>query len=61
LVADGMSNREVAIELGLREHTVKTYLFRIFEKLGVSRRVELVLFAISHGYNQPAEWMAGTV
>jgi two-component system, NarL family, response regulator DegU len=61
LVADGMSNREVALELGLREHTIKTYLFRIFEKLGVSRRVELVLFAMNHGYNQPAEWMAGSV
>jgi DNA-binding NarL/FixJ family response regulator len=61
LVADGMSNREVALELGLREHTVKTYLFRIFEKLGVSRRVELVLFAMNHGYNQPAEWMAGSL
>jgi DNA-binding NarL/FixJ family response regulator len=60
LVADGMSNREVAIELGLREHTVKTYLFRIFEKLGISRRVELVLFAMNHGHNQPAEWMAGS-
>jgi len=59
LVADGMSNREVALELGLREHTIKTYLFRIFEKLGISRRVELVLFAMNHGYNQPAEWMAG--
>lgn len=61
LVADGMSNREVALELGLCEHTIKTYLFRIFEKLGISRRVELVLFAMNHGHNQPAEWMAGNL
>jgi len=32
LVADGLSNRNVATELGLSEHTVKKYLFWIFEK-----------------------------
>jgi DNA-binding NarL/FixJ family response regulator len=61
LVADGMSNREVAVELGLREHTIKTYLFRIFEKLGISSRVELVLYAMNHGKSRAAEWMAGNV
>lgn len=60
LVADGMSNREVAIELGLREHTIKTYLFRIFEKLGISSRVELVLYAMHHGRSRAAEWIAGS-
>jgi two-component system nitrate/nitrite response regulator NarL len=44
-VADGMSNREIANNLGLTEHTVKNYLFRIFDKLGVSSRVEVVLYA----------------
>jgi two-component system, NarL family, nitrate/nitrite response regulator NarL len=57
LVADGLSNREVAGELGLSEHTVKKYLLRIFDKLGTSTRVELVLYAISHGENRPAEWL----
>jgi DNA-binding NarL/FixJ family response regulator len=38
LVADGLSNREVARELNLSEHTIKEYLFRIFDKLGVSTR-----------------------
>lgn len=47
LVADGLSNRDIAHELSLSEHTVKNYLFRIFDKLGVSSRVELVLFAVS--------------
>jgi DNA-binding NarL/FixJ family response regulator len=59
LVADGLSNREVATELGLTEHTVKKYLFRIFDKLGVSSRVELVLYAVSHGDHRQAEWMPG--
>ncbi len=58
LVADGLSNREVAQELGLREDTVKTYLFRIFDKLGISSRVELALYAVRHGEMQPAEWLA---
>jgi DNA-binding NarL/FixJ family response regulator len=58
LVADGLSNREIAQELGLREDTIKTYLFRIFEKLGISSRVELVLYAVNHGETQPAEWLA---
>jgi DNA-binding NarL/FixJ family response regulator len=49
LVTDGLSNRNVANELGLSEHTVKKYLFRIFEKLGISSRVELVLYALHHG------------
>ena len=44
-VAEGLSNREIARQLKLTEHTVKNYLFRIFNKLGVSSRVELVLYA----------------
>jgi DNA-binding NarL/FixJ family response regulator len=47
LVADGLTNREVSERLRLSEHTVKSYLFKIFEKLGVSTRVELVLYALS--------------
>jgi two-component system, NarL family, response regulator DegU len=57
LVADGLSNRGVAAELGLSEHTIKKYLLRIFDKLGISSRVELVLYAMSHGENRPSEWM----
>lgn len=45
-VAEGLSNREIAQRLMLTEHTIKNYLFRIFDKLGVSSRVEVVLFAL---------------
>jgi DNA-binding NarL/FixJ family response regulator len=48
LVADGLSNRDIARKLNLSEHTVKNYVFRIFDKVGVSNRVELVLYALSN-------------
>jgi len=48
LVAEGWGNREIARKLGLSEHTVKNYLFHIFDKLGISNRVELVLYAITN-------------
>jgi DNA-binding NarL/FixJ family response regulator len=60
LVAEGLSNRGTARELNLSEHTVKKYMFRIFDKLGISSRVELVLYAVNHGAPLRAEWLAGT-
>jgi len=45
-VVDGNSNREIALKLNLTEHTVSNYLFRIYEKLGISSRVELVLYSL---------------
>ncbi len=47
LVAEGFTNREVSHRLNLSEHTVRNYLFRVFEKLGISSRVELVLYALN--------------
>lgn len=47
LVAEGLSNREIASQLQLSPHTVKNYLFRVFDKIGVNSRVELVLCALS--------------
>lgn len=48
LVAEGTGNREIAQLLGIKENTVKKALLRIYDKLGVSNRVELVLFALTH-------------
>jgi DNA-binding NarL/FixJ family response regulator len=46
LVAEGLTNRQISVELGLSEHTIRNYLFKIFDKLGVSTRVELVLYCL---------------
>ena len=46
-VAKGMSNREIADNLHISQHTVKNSLFRIFDKLGVSNRVELLFMTLS--------------
>jgi two-component system nitrate/nitrite response regulator NarL len=60
LVAAAMSNRELSQKLGLSEHTVKNYMSRIFEKLGISTRTELALYVLSHakpasGHSQPSQ------
>ena len=52
LLASGLSNRELAGALKLSEHTIKNHLFRIFDKLGVSSRMEAVLYALSQRDDQ---------
>ena len=47
LLAEGLSNYELAEELKLSEHTIKNHLFRIYDKLGVSTRMEAVLYALT--------------
>jgi two-component system nitrate/nitrite response regulator NarL len=45
--AQGQSNKQIADHLHLSEHTVKNYLFRIFDKVGVSNRFELLFLLYS--------------
>ena len=48
LVAEGFKNSEISEHLSLSGHTVKNYIFHIFEKLGLSSRAELILYALHH-------------
>ena len=49
LVAQGFKNKEMAEKMFISEQTVKNHLHNIFDKLGVSDRLELALYAIHHG------------
>jgi DNA-binding NarL/FixJ family response regulator len=55
LVAQGLTNKGVSSELGLSEHTVRNYLFRVFDKLGVSTRVELVLYCLQSNVQESSD------
>jgi DNA-binding CsgD family transcriptional regulator len=57
-VTEGLSNREIARCPGLTEPTAKNYLFRIFDKLGVSSRVEVVLYVFR--FRKHKDWMAAS-
>jgi two-component system, NarL family, nitrate/nitrite response regulator NarL len=50
-LAEGLTNLEIAERLGLSQHTVKNYLFRVFDKLGVSNRIELLFMTLSEQNN----------
>ena len=48
MVVEGLPNVEIGQKLGVSAHTVKNHLFRIYEKLGISSRVELILYAMTN-------------
>ena len=47
-LAEGLGNREIAARLGLSQDTIKNYLFKVFDKLGVSSRIELLFLTLNH-------------
>jgi two-component system nitrate/nitrite response regulator NarL len=58
LAAQGFTNKQIANQLGLSEHTIKNYLFHSFEKLRVSNRIEL-LFLLVNGRTYRDEGAGG--
>lgn len=48
LVVQGCANKDIASQSGITEETVKRHLKNIFDKLGVSSRLELAMYAIHH-------------
>ena len=54
LIADGYNNAEIGKRLYVSEQTVKNHLHNIFDKLGVSDRLELALYAIHHNLHESA-------
>ncbi|MFB7373705.1 response regulator [Streptomyces sp. NPDC056222] len=53
LVADGLSNQEIARRLGISTATVKTHINNLFAKIGVRDRVQAVRYAYQHGLVAP--------
>jgi two-component system, NarL family, nitrate/nitrite response regulator NarL len=53
LVAQGFKNKEMAEKMFISEQTVKNHLHNIFDKLGVSDRLELALYAIHKNIHTP--------
>ena len=48
LVYEGMTNREIGQSVGTTEQVIKNYLRNVYDKIGVSDRLELALFTIHH-------------
>ena len=62
LVWQGLTNREIADLIGTTEQVVKNYLRKVYDKLGVSDRLELALYCVHHrlleGVHLPSEKQA---
>jgi DNA-binding NarL/FixJ family response regulator len=52
LVAEGLQNKEISDRMKLSAHTVKNYLYRVYEKLGISSRVELTARVLTQAKTQ---------
>ena len=56
-ITQGKRNKEIAFQLGTSEQVVKNYLRKIYEKLGVSDRLELALYCLHHQLDKRAKEM----
>jgi DNA-binding NarL/FixJ family response regulator len=48
LVAQGLKNKEIAFSMGITEGTVKVYLYKLFQKLGMNDRLDMALYGRKH-------------
>jgi DNA-binding NarL/FixJ family response regulator len=51
-ITQGKRNKEIAFQMGTTEQVIKNYLRKIYDKLGVSDRLELALYCLHHQLNQ---------
>jgi DNA-binding NarL/FixJ family response regulator len=61
LIVQGCKNKEIAMQLGTKEQVIKNYLRSIYDKTGVSDRLELALFTIHHRALAEAAAKAGNL
>ncbi len=52
LVAEGLTNRQIAVKLFLGEGTVRNYVSSVLAKIGVSNRAEAAAYAVKHNINE---------
>jgi DNA-binding NarL/FixJ family response regulator len=60
-ITRGMRNKEIAYQIGTTEQVVKNYLRKIYDKLGVSDRLELALYCLHHQLLKPETGSDGVI
>ena len=61
LIVQGCKNKDIARQLGTKEQVIKNYLRSIYDKIGVSDRLELALFTLHHKLLAEAAHHAGNL